>query len=170
MHRRKWANRLSVEARVAVNIVAVPDYEGVRSVAKQGNRQRPCRNPHVACDLRCLELAPSVTNCRVCRADVLRAGIAMLSLRQLVACSVLAVGVVGFSPALPLAYQSWHGPALAGREVCGAVASSRAAAIQPRSPRPHLGSARCLCASGDTWERWGDDGDISLWGEGLGIW
>lgn len=100
----------------------------------------------------------------------LRAGIAMLSLRQLVACSVLAVGVVGFSPALPLAYQSWHGPALAGREVCGAVASSRAAAIQPRSPRPHLGSARCLCASGDTWERWGDDGDISLWGEGLGIW
>ena len=100
----------------------------------------------------------------------LRAGIAMSSLRQLVACSVLAVGVVGFSPALPLAYQSWHGPALAGREVCGAVASSRAAAIQPRSPRPHLGSARCLCASGDTWERWGDDGDISLWGEGLGIW
>ena len=107
------------------------------------------------------------------RADVTPSrysSIAMSSLRQLVACSVLAVGVVGFSPALPLAYQSWHGPALAGREVCGAVASSRAAAIQPRSPRPHLGSARCLCASGDTWERWGDDGDISLWGEGLGIW
>ena len=164
MHRRKWANRLSVETRVAVNIVAVPDYEGVRSVAKQGNRQRPCRNPHVACDLRCLGLAGFAGLMS------LRAGIAMSSLRQLVACSVLAVGVVGFSPALPLAYQSWHGPALAGREVCGAVASSRAAAIQPRSPRPHLGSARCLCASGDTWERWGDDGDISLWGEGLGIW
>ena len=49
VQRRTWANSFSVAARVAVNIVTVPDYEGVCSVAKQGNRQGPCRNPHDVC-------------------------------------------------------------------------------------------------------------------------